>query len=702
MSFWHPHQSSRQTPLTSRHRHFLATACGLGLLFPGHGILASAVQAGGKIPASSSTKLTPENSTPASATGSTPAAKPAPKAGDAGQPAAVDVQVRSKEILEHLNAVIQFFRLSTRPAVQTVGEPSDALYREQAVNQTAQVANLAFQYARAEAALLATQAQKGGGTGATASEGEQGKLEATRARVDQRLADLQVQAKATDAAIAKARAKDLPALRQQKDQLEGAIDLSKAMDDALKKIVGISDSQAGAGLAGDIERLQRSAPELADTKTRAVSPALASLDTERSSGVSSQAVVLFQLLGTRGDIDHWIHDNDELHQQAMDLRTPLTTILRSTFARGQALSQLAATGSTAVSSAAASPQAAAAPPVSAGTPLNFDEVTKTFKGISAASVPLSQEIITLEGSRANLTAWRAAVDTEYTTVLRHLLLRILVIAIALGVLFAVGEIWRRATTRYVHELRRRRQLQVMRRMVIGFLSGIVILFGFVTQFNSLATFAGFITAGLAVGLQTILLSVAAYFFIIGRYGVRVGDRITVAGVTGDVIDVGLVRFYMQELAGTGTELQPTGRVAVFSNAVLFQAGTPLYKQMPGTEYAWHELTARLEMKGDFRSAADQMLKVVNDQYEQYRPKIERQHQQVEAWMESRIDSPKVASRLQMVDTGLQLWVRFPVEIDQAAETDERITQAVLGLMGSHAAVKETLPALPVIRAAVKG
>ena len=202
-------------------------------------------------------------------------------------------------------------------------------------------------------------------------------------------------------------------------------------------------------------------------------------------------------------------------------------------------------------------------------------------------------------------------------------------------------------------------LQVMRRMVIGFLSGIVILFGFVTQFNSLATFAGFITAGLAVGLQTILLSVAAYFFIIGRYGVRVGDRITVAGVTGDVIDVGLVRFYMQELAGTGTELQPTGRVAVFSNAVLFQAGTPLYKQMPGTEYAWHELTARLEMKGDYRSAADQMLKVVNDQYEQYRPKIERQHQQVEAWMESRIDSPKVASRLQMVDTGLQLWVRFP-------------------------------------------
>lgn len=687
MSFWHPHQPATRAPSRHWRRDLLRVAFGFGLLLSGHPLSAAGPQAGAKAPVN------------AKAASGQPAATSAPRSGDAGQPTAMDVQGRSREILAHLNAVIQFFRMSTTP-VQKVGEPSDLLYREQAVNQAARVADLAFQSARAEAALLATQALKAGTSG-VASEGEQQKLEAARNRVDQRMADLQAQDKALDAAIAKARSKNLPALRQQKDQIEGAIDLSKAMDDALKKIVGISGTSGNTGLAGDIDRLQRSAPELADSKTKAVSPALASLDTERSSGVSSQATVLFQLLGTRQDLDRWIRDNDELHQQAMDLRTPLTNVLRETFTRGQALSQQAAVGSAAVSAAATTGQAAA-PPIAAAPTQNYDEVTRTFKGISAAAVPLSQEIITLEGSRANLTAWRAAVDTEYNAVLRNLLLRLLVIAVALGMLFVLGEIWRRATTRYVHDLRRRRQLLVMRRLVTGFLSGIVILFGFVTQFNSLATFAGFITAGLAVGLQTILLSVAAYFFIIGRYGVRVGDRITVAGVSGDVIEVGLVRFYMQELAGSGTELQPTGRVAVFSNAVLFQAGTPLYKQMPGTEYAWHELTARLDMKSDYRGAADQMVRVIEDAYEQYRPKIERQHQQVEAWMESRIESPSVASRLQLVDSGLQLWVRFPVEIQQAAETDERITQAVLGLMGSHEAVKASLATLPVIRASVKG
>jgi hypothetical protein len=46
------------------------------------------------------------------------------------------------------------------------------------------------------------------------------------------------------------------------------------------------------------------------------------------------------------------------------------------------------------------------------------------------------------------------------------------------------------------------------------LVGVVLIMGFVSEFNSLATFAGFVTAGIAV-----LLSIAAYFFVVGRYGI---------------------------------------------------------------------------------------------------------------------------------------------------------------------------------------
>ncbi|WP_128915204.1 mechanosensitive ion channel family protein [Granulicella sibirica] len=619
---------------------------------------------------------------------------------------------RSKDILAHLSTVIRYYRMAVSP-IQKVGEPSDALYRDQAATQAAQVADYAFDSAKAEALLLDAYQKKRSASqdAAVPQQGEAQRLQTTKQTVTTRIADLKTLAASLDQQIAAAKPKDVAALTHQRDDVEGALELSNAMSDALGKIVGMSDAQGKTGLAGDIDRLQRSAPELAAAKGKSVAPPLASLDIQRSSGVTSEAVALFQLLSTRHAIDQWIQETQDLHNETLALRTPLTNILRSTLQMGDTLSQQVQ-GLQAAVVPDTQPAATPAPPSAPGTPAapvtsaairkSFDQVTATFKALSNAAVPLSQEIILLEQSRANLLAWRAAVNDEYHEVLRALLLRLLTIALVLGVVFILGEVWKRATVRYVRDPRRRRQIMSLRRLVVGFLTGLVIIFGFVTQFNSLTTFAGFITAGLAVGLQTILLSVAAYFFIVGRYGVRVGDRISVAGVSGDVIDVGLVRFYIMELAGTGTDLHPTGRVAVFSNSVLFQAGTPLYKQLPGTEYAWHELTVKLSLTSDYNGASEDLLKAVKAVYEGYRPQIEAQHKEMEAWMDSTVDAPVIESRLQLISGGLQFSARFPVEIRNASRVDEQVTESVLKLMDNDARVKAAVTETPAIKAAVQG
>jgi small-conductance mechanosensitive channel len=108
----------------------------------------------------------------------------------------------------------------------------------------------------------------------------------------------------------------------------------------------------------------------------------------------------------------------------------------------------------------------------------------------------------LEQSHANLRAWQTSANREYASILHWLLLRVFVIAIALALILGAGQLWTHFTNKYIRDIRRRRQFLPIRKTVVGFLSVIVLLFGFVTQFNSLATFAGFITAGIAVGLQT--------------------------------------------------------------------------------------------------------------------------------------------------------------------------------------------------------
>lgn len=607
----------------------------------------------------------------------------------AGQQAnvpALDAQAQGPGIINHLNAVIQFYRTVHEP-IQKAGEPNDIVYHDQAVTLASQVAGYAFQSAKAEAALLsAPSAQQ-----AVAPESsEQQRLAASQARVEQRISDLQQRQSVLDREIASASARKLPALQEQRKELAAALDLSLAMREALQRITSLSRGSAGKGLGSDVARLQQAIPELQGTNNKVSFPQITTVESALSSGVVTQAGVLLDLAQTRHTLQNLTEQNDHLHQQVLDLRAPMTAILRSLIAQGQQLAD----------AAGATPgDNSDTPPVPED---DLKTITTRFKSISAATVPLSQEIIVLDQSRANFAAWQTSLVGEYNRILNALLIRVLGIAIALGLIMLAGEIWTRAATRYIRDIRRRRQFLIIRRIVVAFLSILVVVFGFFTQFHSLATFAGLLTAGIAVGLQTILLSVAAYFFIIGRYGIKVGDRITIASVTGEVIEVGLLRFYVMELAGSSTELNPTGRVAVFSNAVLFQPTTPLYKQVPGTGYSWHELIVKLSDAADYKSVCSEILRIIESTYQEYKPAVLRQHQAVQNWMQTNLDAPEIESRLLFAGGVFQFWARFPVEIEDAAATDEKITHALLDLMAANPAFKAAVAGPPTIQSAVRG
>lgn len=607
--------------------------------------------------------------------------------------------VRSKAILAHLSEVIRFYRMTVIP-VQKSGEPSDMLYAEQAQTVATQVAQLAFQSARDEAALLARIESKPGVETTSAADGEAQRLTNAQGKIATQLRDLQTQDEDLGKQIASAPGKGRGILEQQKSDVDGQLELAEATYEALTKVTGISASQTNSGLQGDIDRLQHAVPEVIDGKVKPVPNTIESVGSLRDAGVSSQASVLFQLLSTQHAIDERIQETRTLHAEAAELRTPLVKILQATLEAGQKLQDAAAPDASADTASGNSSSARNLHEDLTATKKTFDQLTDAFKTISAVSVPISQEVLLLEQAQGNLLSWRASVDAERIRILHSLLLRVVLIAGALALILGLGEVWRRATSRYVQDVRRRRQLLLVRRMVVGFLSALVLTLGFVTQFSSLATFAGFITAGIAVGLQTILLSVAAYFFIVGRYGVRVGDRITVANVTGDVVEVGLVRFYVMELAGTGTEFHPTGRIAVFANSVLFQTGTPLYKQIPGTNYAWHEVTIKLKPGSDYRPALDVLRKAVESIYDGYKSQIERQHAQTENWMDTAMPIPGIQSRLQLSD-GLQYAVLYPVEISNASTVDDQVVQELIDTITRNPNVMQAIDGQPVVRAVIK-
>jgi small-conductance mechanosensitive channel len=216
--------------------------------------------------------------------------------------------------------------------------------------------------------------------------------------------------------------------------------------------------------------------------------------------------------------------------------------------------------------------------------------------------------------------------------------------------------------------------------VVWFLVTMIILSTFVTEIGSLATFAGLITAGLAVALQSVLVSVVGYFFLVGKHGVRVGDRVQVGNVIGEVVDMGLVRLQLMELRGEGSNLTPSGRVVAFANSVVFQASGGLFKQIPGIDLAWHEVSLVLPPEADPSEMKQRLAAVVSDVLEDYREDIVRQTQAMRRT--SLVHGPEEVQpqdiqpqvQLRFAATGVEALVRYPVTLQDAAEIDERVTR----------------------------
>jgi small-conductance mechanosensitive channel len=594
-------------------------------------------------------------------------------------------------IVDHLNAAIDWYRqVSTR--VPTAGLPSDAVYQLNAQSMSVEVVRLAFQSAQAEAALIPAAGPAASNAGGSAPSA----LAKLESDTNTRIAALEAQIPDLTQQIASAPRAKRQALIAQKENAEGELELRKTMRDTFQQLTQFisSNGEGGkGGLEGQINELRHSVPELSGasagkgvTKTLTPSGSIPS-----SGGLIGEVIVLYDQLQAMHQLSQLMQESARVRNAANKLRTPLVATLRATIAQGEQLANTSL-ATTAGNGAAAQP---------AQQKQQFEALAARFKQLASASVPLSQEIILLDQSSSNFLEWRQSILHESNGLLRSIILRVLSIGLAMGLILLLSEVWRRVTFRYVSDVRRRRQFLLLRRVVMGFCMGIVLILGFVSEFSSLATFAGFITAGLAVGLQTILLSVAAYFFLVGRWGIRVGDRISVASVTGDVIDIGLVRLYLMEMGGTGVDLYPTGRVVVFSNSVLFQPTTPLFKQLPGSEYAWHEVSIVLNPGGKYDLIESQLLEAVRSVHAEYSNDLQRQLGYTERRMDIPVRAPEPHGQLQYGDAGLEYAVRYPVDLHKAAEVDEKITRKLLEMLQGEGDLQASISGVPRIRAAVK-
>src|SRR5450631_398016 len=600
------------------------------------------------------------------------------------------------QVIDLLDQTINWYR-TLGVQQQLAGEPSDLLILYDNRQTANQVIALAFDIARANTEILAKQPAAKDPGGASASSQSlmqlQNKFAAQAAAVQREL-------DSDEAQLGKAHADQRTVLLAKISELHGELDLINARLSLLATMTTFSSQSDTTGfsasaLAAQIEAMAVTAPSAANAVPAAsappsantassgsgASPAPASkIPTAALTGVSGTAAVRFGIWELAANVVRLSEKaatvaaidqrTGELQTTFARIRAPLIDQLKSLSARGDALATQADTADSATLN-------------QVRDQLNL--LSGQFKETSALLIPLSKEGVLLNQYRRNMLNWHDAVRTQYRNAFKTLGVRAGALAVLLAIVFAASEVWRRAVVRYVQDTRRRFQFLLLRRIALWCLVVVIVGFAFASELGSIVTFAGLITAGLAVAMQSVLVSIVGYFFLIGKYGIRVGDRVQIGNVTGEVIDLGLVRMHLMELSSQGP-LGATGRVVAYANSIVFQSSGGLFKQIPGVNFAWHETTLSLPAGADYAAVQDKLLAAVSGVVQEYQEDIARQTKTIEqATSSTAVSSSLPQVQLRILAAGVEAVVRYPAPLQRAAEIEERVSKELLRVISSCAA-----------------
>jgi small-conductance mechanosensitive channel len=595
-------------------------------------------------------------------------------------------------VISYLTDVINWYgHLSTE--AQLVRDPDETLYFADDRQTAGEVLRLAFDYARAQAAFLA-KANTNTSAGSPAASASQASptggvhdIARTTATVQASADKLQAHIRDLQAQLAKAPARQRDAIASQSQAAQNELEIAQARLDALTALSQFETSRGSPDqngtLMGQIDELENSS----GVNKKTIAPAQ-----ETALPVASAPAGILGLISNLFALDAKLDSLDENRALAQALAARATAVRKSIIG---VINGLDASG-TALAQGAGGADVASLK----SRKKTFELLLEKHKLASAAALPLSKQIVLLGIYNNNVARWQAALQIRRAKDLRSLLYRLIALSVSLLLIFIGSTVWRWLTDRYVTDIRRRGQVMAARRLVLTVLVVIVLMINFSQEIGSAATIVGFAAAGIAVALQNVILSIAGYFFLIGRFGIKAGDRVQIGGVTGDVIYIGLVKLSLMELGGTANHLEPTGRVVVFSNAIVFQPSGNFFKQAPGTSFVWNELRLTLAPDVDYRLAEKRLLDAVDEVFARYRDRVMRDYRHLERDLNIMLETPKPQSRLHLSQNGLEIVIRYPAETYSAPQINDEISRRLLDAINRESSLRLVEPGNANIQAVV--
>lgn len=219
----------------------------------------------------------------------------------------------------------------------------------------------------------------------------------------------------------------------------------------------------------------------------------------------------------------------------------------------------------------------------------------------------------------------------------------------------------------------------------------------VEAFDSLSTYLGLVSAGLAIALSDLLKNMAGWAYILIRRPFRVGDRIEIKGLRGDVIDIRLFRFSIMEVGGWVDADQSSGRLVHAPNGWLFTDHVANYTE--GFTHIWDEIPVLITFESDWEKAEE----IVQATLRERAPDVEHfagpKIRETARRYHIRVGKLTPIVYLSVRDSGVLLTARYLVASRERRHIQDKIWR---GLLGAISAEPTVALAYPTVRTYLEG
>ncbi|KPK80487.1 MAG: mechanosensitive ion channel protein MscS [Bacteroides sp. SM23_62_1] len=195
------------------------------------------------------------------------------------------------------------------------------------------------------------------------------------------------------------------------------------------------------------------------------------------------------------------------------------------------------------------------------------------------------------------------------------------------------------------------------------------------EFRSIGTFLGLLSAGIAIALKDPLVNMAGWLFILARKPFKIGDRIEIDRIAGDVIDIHIFRFTLLELGNWVDADQTTGRIIHIPNGKIFTQ--PVANYHAGFNYIWNEIPVLVTFESNWQKAKKILLDIVNEKAEKLTEVMQKEIKDASRkfMIHYNILTPTVYTTVK--DCGVMLTIRYLCQPRNRRGSEEKIWENIL-------------------------